>query len=81
MNKAEETKLNDAGDRLANLLGMKVDRDASPDSDGRTRWITSVGNKTGLGLFLTLERFISQEVVMSGKTLPRRCPTANGAEF
>lgn len=58
----EEAKLNEVGDRLANMLGMQVDSAYSPDSQGRTRWKTSVGNKTGIGLLRTVESFIAGEI-------------------
>lgn len=65
----DENKLNAVGDELAHMLFMSVDREASPDSQGRTRWRTTVGNKTGLGLMRTIERFVGDKVE---ETKPRR---------
>ena len=59
---AEEAKLNTVGDGIARALKMSVDYDASPDSQGRTRWRTNIGNKTGIGLLRTIERHISEVV-------------------
>lgn len=66
----EENKLNEVGDRLANLLGMKVDHDNSPDSQGRTRWRTAIGNKTGLGLIRTIESHVAGELRSMGRAVP-----------
>jgi hypothetical protein len=59
----EEEKLNQFGDEMAEMLGMKLDTEATPDAFGRKRWKTSVGNKTGIGLFRTLERFAGEKLV------------------
>lgn len=59
---AEETKLNKVGDDLARTLELCVDHDASPDSQGRYRWKTNVGNKTGIGLLRLIERHITEAV-------------------
>jgi hypothetical protein len=61
MNDIEANKLNKIGDNLAKMLGLKVDADTTPDSDGRTRWQTATGNKTGLGLIYLIEGFIEGE--------------------
>jgi hypothetical protein len=66
----EENKLNEVGDRLATLLGMKVDHEASPDSQGRTRWRTTIGNKTGVGLLRTIESHIAGELRSMGRAVP-----------
>jgi hypothetical protein len=70
MDPKEEAKANAFGDKLASeVLGLKVDTDASPDSQGRTRWMMPGGNKTGLGLLLTLERFFEEQIdIIDGET-------------
>ena len=60
MSKAEENKLNASGDRMAELLCMK--REEQLDTQGRIRWETTEGSKTGLGLIRTLTHFITLEV-------------------
>jgi hypothetical protein len=60
MSKEEENKLNDAGDRMAVLLRMK--REDHLDTQGRIRWETTEGFKTGIGLIRTLTHFITLEV-------------------
>ena len=65
MTPAEEAKANEFGDKLAReVLGLKVDDAYSPDSQGRTRWKMIGGNKTGLGLLLTLERFFEGQIAV-----------------
>ena len=59
---AEEAKLNAAGDKLAEMLHMKRDNDASPDSQGRIRWKTTYGNKTGIGVIRSIESFVADEL-------------------
>lgn len=62
MNIAEENKLNEVGDKIAKMLGMRVDTNATPDSQGRTRWKTAIGNETGIGLIRSIESFVSEEI-------------------
>ncbi len=62
MTKEMENELNTFGDELATNLGMKVDTDCSPDSQGRTRWKTSFGNKTGMGLLFTIQTMVAEKV-------------------
>lgn len=65
MTPEEEAKANDFGDKLAReVLGLKVENTYSPDSLGRTRWrmAEGIGNKTGLGLLRTLERFFEETI-------------------
>ncbi len=50
----QEETLNACGDGLAMALYMREDSGNSPDSMGRKRWRTQWGNKTGLGLVLTI---------------------------
>jgi len=59
---AEEEKLNAVGDKLACKFKMSFDGATSPDSQGRHRWKTTEGTKTGIGLLRTIERLISEEV-------------------
>ena len=66
MSKAEENKVNDAGNRMAVLLGMK--REEQLDTQGRIRWETTEGSKTGLGLIRTLTHFITLEVHRTRRT-------------
>ena len=56
----EENKLNDVGDRLANMLGLRIVR--VKDTQGRIRWATNHGDKTGIGLLRTIESFIATEI-------------------
>lgn len=49
-----EMQMNTIGDRIAKILHMKRDREYCD------RWQTSIGTKTGKGLFLTLSRFIHE---------------------
>ena len=55
----EENRLNKVGDTLAALLKMK--REPALDSQGRIRWITDWGTKTGVGLIRSLENFLGEE--------------------
>jgi hypothetical protein len=50
-----DEELNAIGNELARTLRMKIDEAASPDCSGNIRWITTEGNKTGLGLLRTLK--------------------------
>jgi hypothetical protein len=59
----EEAKANVFGDKLAqDVLGLEIDRSASPDSQGRIRWKLPGGNKTGVGLLRTMERFFEEQI-------------------
>jgi hypothetical protein len=58
----EEAKLNAVGDKLAEMLNIPLDSAYSPDSQGRKRWRIEGGNKTGVGLLRTIERFIEEQV-------------------
>ena len=55
------------GGQMAELLGMKRERNL--DSQGRIRWIltNNIGTKTGVGLLRTLERFAGEEVAKLAK--------------
>ena len=73
MTPEEEAKANAFGDKLAReVLGLKVESAYSPDSRGRTRWkmAESIGNKTGLGLLRTLERFFEETINIIDGELP-----------
>ena len=56
----QEAVLNNIGDKLARMLQMRIYSDKPRDSMGRTRWATSEGDKTGLGLIRTIERFFEE---------------------
>jgi hypothetical protein len=63
MTPKEEAEANAFGDKLAkDVLGLQMDNYATPDSQGRKRWRLPGGNKTGLGLLLTLERFFDEQI-------------------
>ncbi len=47
-----ELEMNEAGNKLARILHLKR------DTEHRDRWKTEWGTKTGLGLFLTVARFM-----------------------
>jgi hypothetical protein len=69
MDPKEEAKANEFGDKLAReVLGLQVDRNASPDSQGRTRWKMPGGNKTGVGLLRTMERFFEEQLLVESVT-------------
>ncbi len=55
--KYTEQQLNDIGDRLAATLKL---RPAPAGTDGRKRYDTTWGSKTGLGLIRTLETTLEQ---------------------
>ena len=61
----EENNLNEVGDKMATMLKMR--RKTGLDTQGRIRWITEWGTKTGIGLLRTVEDFVSQEVQRLGK--------------
>lgn len=54
--KLSETELNAAGDKLAEILGLKKAR--QQNSQQRTLWQTTIGTKTGVGLLRTLDSLI-----------------------
>lgn len=56
--KLTEDQLNALGDKLAEKLGL-LDR-GDVDTQGRVRWFTEDGEKTGLGLLRTLARYLSE---------------------
>lgn len=57
----QEAVLNNIGDKLARMLQMRIHPDRPRDSMGRTRWLTTDGDKTGLGLIHTIEGFFVKE--------------------
>lgn len=63
--KYTESQLNSIGDKLADALNMK--KEQSRDSEGRIRWVTDFGTKTGVGLIRTLT-YIMEET-NAGRTL------------
>jgi hypothetical protein len=63
----EEKQLNDFGDQIAATLMMQEDKENSPDTQGRKRWKTTEGNKTGLGLMRTLERMACEALAKTGR--------------
>lgn len=69
LSKTEENQLNEFGDKIAETLMMREDTENSPDSQGRKRWKTTEGNKTGLGLFYTLERMACEALAKVGKKI------------
>jgi len=75
---AEEEKLNTVGDKLACKFKMSFDGATSPDSQGRHRWKTTEGTKTGIGLLRTIERLMSEEIaaVAANSTAPAYIRTA-----
>jgi hypothetical protein len=63
MTPEEEAVSNAFGDKLAReVLGLEIDSAYSPDNQGRIRWKMPGGNKTGIGLLLTLERAFEEMV-------------------
>ena len=56
---SEESHLNELGDKLAAMLNIPL-YGSERDSEGRLRWDIQGGNKTGLGLLRTIERFLSE---------------------
>ena len=67
MDPKEEAKANAFGDKLAReVFGLQVDSAYSPDSQGRIRWkmAEGIGNKTGVGLLRTMERWMSEQLLV-----------------
>jgi len=63
---AEEEKLNAVGDKLAEILNIPAHLGEGMffglDTQGRHRWKTTEGTKTGIGLLRTIERVLSEQV-------------------
>ena len=72
MTPEEEAKANALGDKLAqDVLGLREATQWSPDSMGRKRWYLPDGNKTGLGLLRTIERFAEEQIaIIDGEPPP-----------
>jgi len=79
---AEEAKLNAVGDKLAEILNIPAHLGEGIffglDTQGRHRWKTTEGTKTGIGLLRTIEQLIIEEVaaVPANSTAPAYVRTA-----